>query len=344
VTESYYSNLIEGLHTEPAALERAQNLPRKQRQLLGDLAVDHMDVQHVFERALRRYPTSFKSMFSPELISAVHYELFDGASEESRCLSNGRMLEPGRLRSRPDEEVKVSSHLAPAAAAVSPMLDHLQWGFGNIQDPRRRIIAVLANHHRLAFVHPFLDGNGRVLRMITHLQMVQLGLQPHLWSLSRGLAHRRQDYYSALSKADRPREGDFDGRGQLSQKHYFGFIEFMLDVCHDQVDYMTAAFNHEKLRERVIRAYKTNERLWDAGVRPESAPAVIALLLQGSLPRAEFKVFTGLPHRGAIDELTSLIKLGVVLSPTPKSRTVEPGLPAWFAQEIFPELHTRLSN
>lgn len=180
--------------------------------------------------------------------------------------------------------------------------------------------------------------------MITHLQLVQLGLQPQLWSLSRGLARRHEEYYSALAKADKPREGDLDGRGQLSQKHYFAFIEFMLDVCHDQVDYMTAALNREKMRERVIRAFKTKERLLDAGVRPDTAPAVLALLLQGSLPRSEFKLFTGLQPRGAIDELTRLIKLGVVLSPTPKSRTVEPGLPAWFAQEIFPELHVRLKD
>jgi Fic family protein len=344
VTNTYYSNMIEGQYTEPAAMQKAQNAPKRERQLLGDLAVKHMDVQRLYERALRRYPTDFKSMFSPDLIRSVHRQLFEGSDEASRRLSDGRIMEPGTLRSRPDEEVVVGTHLAPAAAVVAPMLEHLQWGFGNIQDPRRRIIAALANHHRLAFVHPFLDGNGRVSRMITHLQLAQIGLQPDLWSLSRGLARRHQEYYSVLAKADRPREGDLDGRGQLSQKHYFNFIEFMLDVCHDQVDYMTAALNREKMRERVIRAFKTKERLLDAGVRPDTAPAVLALLLQGSLPRSEFKLFTGLQPRGAIDELTRLIKLGVVLSPTPKSRTVEPGLPAWFAQEIFPELHTRLSN
>jgi Fic family protein len=344
VTNTYYSNLIEGQYTEPADMQRAQNAPKKERKLLQSLAVRHMDVQRLFERALRLHPADSKSMYAPGLIRAVHFRLFDGTDEESRRLSDGRIMEPGSLRSLPTEEVVVGNHLAPAAAVVRPMLEHLQNGFGNIQDPRRRIIAALANHHRLAFVHPFLDGNGRVSRMITHLQLVQLGLQPHLWSLSRGLARRHQDYYAALANADRPREGDLDGRGKLSQKHYFAFIEFMLEVCHDQVDYMTAALDREKMRERVIRAFKTKERLLDAGVRPETGPAVLALLNQGSLPRSEFKMFTGLPPRGATDELTRLIKLGVVSSPTPKSRTVEPGLPHWFAQTIFPDLHVRLQG
>lgn len=54
-----------------------------------------------------------------------------------------------------------------------------------------------------------------------------------LWSLSRGLARRPEDYYRYLALADGPRQGDLDGRSQLSQLHYFGFIEFILDACHD---------------------------------------------------------------------------------------------------------------
>lgn len=341
VTNTYYSNLIEGQYTEPAAMQRAQSAPKRERKLLKDLAVKHMEVQRLFERALRLYPADFKAMFAPKLISVIHRRLFDGTSEESRRLSDGRILVPGELRSKPDEEVIVGNHAAPAASAVSPMLLHLQTGFGGIHDHRRRLIAALAYHHRFAWCHPFLDGNGRVARMMTHLHLVQLGLQPYLWSLSRGLARRHEDYYRVLAMADSPREGDLDGRGQMSQKHYFAFIEFMLDVCHDQVDYMTAALDNGKVRERVIRAFNYNEKILQAGVKPECAPPVIALLLQGSLPRNEFKTFTGLNPRIASAELRKLIDLGIVDSPTPKSRTLQPGLPAWFAQEIFPDLHRR---
>jgi hypothetical protein len=53
------------------------------------------------------------------------------------------------------------------------------------------------------------------------------------------------------------------------------------------------------------------------------------------------RTFTGLTSRPAIDELSRLIKVGLVESRTPKSRFVTPGLPAWFAQDIFPDLHQR---
>lgn len=342
ITNTYYSNLIEGQYTAPADMQRAQSAPKRERRLLKDLAIKHMEAQLVFERALRRYPAEdFRQLFAPALVSALHYRLFKDADEASRTLADGRLMQSGRLRSTADEQVVLGQHDAPDAAAVLAMLRHLQDGFGRIVDPRRQLIAVLANHHRLAWVHPFVDGNGRVARLLTHLQLVHLGLQPGLWSLARGLARRHEEYYRMLALADRPREGDLDGRGQMSRRHYFGFIEFMLDVCHDQIDYMTAALNREALRERVTRAFKYNERLLQLKVRPESGPAVLALILQGAMPRNELKVFTGLTPRPAIDELQRLIQAGVVLSPTPKSRLVLPGLPAWFAQEIFPDLHRR---
>ena len=342
ITNTYYSNLIEGQYTEPADMQKAQAAPVKDRKRLKSLAVDQMAVQALFERTLsQRGPFPWSAMFAPELISTAHDRLFRGASDAERTLSDGSVRQPGALRSITGQNVVVGNHDAPHASTVDGMLRHLQAGFGRQTDPRRQLVSSLAYHHRLAWVHPFADGNGRVARLITHLQLVQLGLEPTLWSLSRGLARQHQDYYSALTMADRPREGDLDGRGQLSQRRYFEFIEFMLQVCHDQVDYMTAAVDPSKLRERVIRAFRFNEKLLQQGIRPESAPAIIALITQGSLPRNEIKTFTGLTPRPAIDELSRLIKVGLVESRTPKSRIVTPGLPAWFAQDIFPDLHRR---
>ncbi|MHC8287446.1 Fic family protein [Pseudomonas sp. XS1P51] len=323
-------------------MQKAQAAPVKDRKQLKNLAVEQMAVQALLERALRqRALFAWGDMFAPELVSTAHKRLFRGASDAERTLSDGSIMQPGILRSVTGQNVVVGNHDAPDASAVDGMLRHLQAGFGRQTDSRRQLISALAYHYRLAWVHPFADGNGRVARLVTHLQLVSLGLKPTLWSLSRGLARQHQNYYAALTMADRPREGDLDGRGQLSQRRYFEFIEFMLQVCHEQVDYMTAAVDPSQLRERVIRAFHYNEKLQQQGIRPESAPAIIALITQGSLPRNEIKTFTGLTPRPAIDELSRLIKAGLVESQTPKSRIVTPGLPAWFAQDIFPDLHRR---
>lgn len=341
ITSTYYSNLIEGQYTEPADMQRAQQTPKKGREQLHDLAVQHMRTQRVLERKLRGSEPSWNAMFDAELIKTVHRLLFAQIDEAHRLLSDGTPMVPGELRSVSEREVVVGNHAAPAAKVVESMMGHLQRFLGGATHPGRQLIAAMAYHHRLAWVHPFPDGNGRVARMMTHLQLAQLGLGSDLWSLSRGLARRQDDYYRFLAGADQPRKGDLDGRGQMSQSGYFAFIEFMLDVCHDQLDYMLESLDPEKLYERITRSFKTNERILDCSIRPECGKAVHALIRQGSIPRADFKAFTGLPARAATDQLTLLVKVGLVHSPTPKSRTLSPGFPVWFAQDIFPDLHRR---
>lgn len=292
----------------------------------------------------REEDIAWPTMFSPWLVKKVHKALFKHVpAEQLKLHDSERYLVPGKLRAGPDEQVEVGQHLAPDAQVVQPMLELLQQFMGGCNEPRTRLIAALAYHHRLAWIHPFMDGNGRLVRLVTHLQLVYLDLRPNLWSLSRGLARRQTDYYTLMANADRPREGDLDGRGQLSLKHYLAFIRFMLDVCLDQIDYMTEALDPARMRERIERLFKYHERLNAAKIRPGSAAAVHALLSLGTMPRATFKTFLGLSERLAIEELKRLIELGVVRSPTPKSRDVEPGLPVWFAQELFPDLHRRFT-
>ena len=46
-----------------------------------------------------------------------------------------------------------------------------------------------------------------------------------LWTISRGLARHRKKYFLNLEVADEPRQGDLDGRGNLSEK---GLLEFSI--------------------------------------------------------------------------------------------------------------------
>lgn len=342
ITNSYYSNLIEGQFTEPATL--SARVPRRDPKELRALAESHIGVQQLLERALRR-PKSvdapWDEFFAPELVSMVHRRLFMGASDEDLRLSDGRLLVPGQLRGTCQRNVLVGDHAAPAWESVAPMLTRLQHVYGRQPDLTPRILGSLAYHHRLAFVHPFEDGNGRVVRMMTHLQLMRLGLVSPLWSLSRGLARKQDEYYGQLRAADQPRRGDLDGRGQLTQAGLIGFVEFMLQVCIDQMDYVEQSMDLVSLRHRLERVIGLEPRFVQAGVKQEMAKVVHILLTQGEVLRADFKVFSGLHDRVASDQLKKLIDLGVVEAPSIKSRSVFPGLPVWFAQMIFPDLHRR---
>ena len=342
LTNSFYSNLIEGQYTEPKVIEQKARIKRSAKQLT-ELATSHVYVQRAFERIVdREGPHGWADLFSVDFIPLIHRGLFrDASAAELQIEGLDTPMVPGQLRDVAQLNVSVGHHDAPAYQAVRPMLERMLMVYGRIADPRYRLIAALADHHRLAWVHPFPDGNGRVVRMVTHLQLLKLGLASPLWSLSRGLAREHEAYYQHLAQADQHRHGDLDGRGQLSLKALQAFVRFMLRTCIDQMNYMLQALGRDALRARLERAVAFDERFVAAGIKPEAARALHILITQGAVLRNDFKVYMGLGERTAINQLKQLVQLGVVDSPSPKSRLIHPGFPVWFAQMIFPDLHRR---
>jgi hypothetical protein len=219
------------------------------------------------------------------------------------------------------------------------ILEHHQSAFGEIPEHRRRIVAVLCQHYQLLHRRTPRNGIGAFARALTFEHFALLGLHPHLWSLSRGMGRRLDEYQSATGMNDPMQTDGLEGAQQLIAREQLAFIEFMLDVCHEEVDYMTAALNRHRLRESVTHAYRTNSRLKEAGISLETIPALLALLIQGSLPRTEFETFTGLPHGEVSEQLNRLLSLGFVVSPSSNLQRLEVGLPAWFAQDLLPDFH-----
>lgn len=341
VTNSYYSNLIEGQYTEPAEL--STRVKRREAKELGLLAVEHIEAQGALERLMAQHQKSISwgDMFDQNLLKSVHRRLFKGAREDDLRLSEDRLMTPGQLRDAAQQNVTVGGHYAPAWQSVTPMITRLQHVYGGMNDSRSRLLACLAYHHRLAYVHPFEDGNGRVVRMLTHLQLVKIGIASPLWSISRGLARKQDEYYARLKSADQPRRGDLDGRGQLTQAGLVEFVRFMLGVCIDQIHYTRDALSMTALRDRLETIVRYERRFTEAGVKPEAARALHLLIIQGEVSRADFKVYLGLHDKTAANQLKELIQLGVVEAPSPKSRELFPAFPVWFAQLVFPDLHRR---
>ena len=180
-----------------------------------------------------------------------------------------------------------------------------------------RILALGPAHHRLNYIHPFPDGNGRVSRLMTHAMAHHAGVAAAgLWSVSRGLARgleSRTEYRSMMDLADRPRQGDRDGRGNLSFAALVRFTEWFLDVCLDQVAFMSGLYDLPTLGQRLRRLVERHEEL-----PPEAAPFLTAVLLRGEIARGEAASVMGLPERSARRVLARLVEEGLVGSATPK--------------------------
>jgi len=143
---------------------------------------------------------------------------------------------PGELRLR---QVRVGRHVPPAPDERPSYLKRFcDACTARHMSKIERIIGVASSHHRLAWIHPFSDGNGRVIRPFSHALLRELGIGPELWSISRGLARATVRDKATVQAADEPRRGDLDGRGNLNEAGLAGFCHFFLSTCVDQVDLM----------------------------------------------------------------------------------------------------------
>jgi Fic family protein len=64
-----------------------------------------------------------------------------------------------------------------------------------------RLVAIAASHHRLLWIHPFSEGNGRVARLLSHALLRRAGVGSPLWSVARGLTCHRP--LRGLARLDR---------------------------------------------------------------------------------------------------------------------------------------------
>ena len=215
-----------------------------------------------------------------------------------------------------------------------------RWGsfYGQVRRGELQILAVAASHHRLAWVHPFRDGNGRVARLHSHLALSHMGLTNGLWSPLRGFARTQESYYAHLAAADEPRAGDLDGRGNLSEQALCNWIGYVLDLCLDQVRFMSALLDLDNMRERIAACLAFEEQVVRQGVRTEALRALHYLFAtQGELERAEFKAMLGLGERLATAQVAALLRRGLLLSDSPYGK-LRFGVPQHALRFYFPGL------
>jgi Fic family protein len=315
---SYYTNRIEGEHTRPSEIAQAlqqdfsanADLARKQR-----LAVAHIRAEERCEALVDGHASAVQWLYSSEGLCTLHRQLFGDLDAADWRLADGSLMQPGALRQR---AVAVGVHEAPSAAALPRFLARWSQVYGGMRQGEASVVALAAAHHRLTWMHPFLDGNGRVARLHTHLLLRAAGLADGLWSPLRGFARSEPRYKALLQAADEHRRGDLDGRGNLTQAGLVNWIDYTLDLCIDQVQFMSLQLDVEGMRGRIEAALTFEESTLANGVRRQAlVPLHYLFATQAELGRADFKTLTGLGERVATQTLSALLKRGFLASDSP---------------------------
>ncbi|MSP00886.1 MAG: Fic family protein [Acetobacteraceae bacterium] len=336
----YYSNLIEGHNTSPGeiAAALADHLSDgEERRNLQLEARAHIRVQQEIDRL--HATGELPDPASIDFLHWLHHQFYRDAPAAMltvRGETRELRMAPGAFRSQPEEVVMAGRHQPPAPDRILAFMRHFEQRYRRDRlGPGSRVLAMAAAHHRFNYIHPFLGGNGRVSRLMSHAMALDAGIGSHgLWSVSRGLARGLEslgDYKQMMDHADSPRQGDLDGRGNLSRRALGDFTVWFLRACLDQVMFMRGLFQFGTLVER-LRHY-ARRRDW----RPEAVMLLERVLQQGQVPRGEVGAVVGLGERRARDLLKMLLNEGLLGSDTPKG-PVSLRFPLHAVELLFPGL------
>ncbi len=334
----YYSNLIEGHPTLPREIDDALKLRYSDEPERRDLqleAVAHIEVQRMID--MGEDPNVDPT--NADYIRWVHHEFCKRLPEEMLVSKHPKTgvearVIPGKFR---DTEVIVGRHVPPGHSDLDVLLDHFEQAYSSSRlCGMSALFAIPAAHHRLLWIHPFVDGNGRVARLISHAMLNRAGLGSPLWSVSRGLARNIDRYKATLAAADQPRQGDLDGRGSLSLKALLEFCHFFFESCVDQVTFMEELLNPSELGRR-IKLYARDEI--DAGRLPKgSTEVLIEAFTFGHVERGKIQELTGYKDRRARQILVELVQKDLLVS-TGARKPVRLGFPLDVVGRWLPTLY-----
>jgi Fic family protein len=330
----YYSNLIEGHDTHPIDIERALRNDYSKDAHKRDLQLEakaHITVQEWIDggglkgraatsAGIREIHQRFCAQLPDDLLWV----------EEPATKELLRVI-PGELRTR---DVVVGAHIAISPKAVSRFLTRFEEVYGRL-NKTESILAIAAAHHRLAWIHPFLDGNGRVARLMSHAMLLETLDTGAVWSAARGLARNVEAYKRHLAACDLTRRNDLDGRGNLSEEALAEFTSFFLTTSIDQVTFMETLVQPDRLRTRILLWAEEEIRL---GIIPPKSGAVLeAVLYRGELPRADAAGAVGTGERQARRIVSALLEKGVLVSDSARA-ALRLSFPATLAARWMPGL------
>jgi Fic family protein len=307
----YYSNLIEGHDTHPVDIERAlkndysANAEKRNLQLE---AKAHITVQRwIDEGGITGRATA------PDGLLEIHRRFCELLPEELLSITHPETGEkikvtPGELRPR---DVKVGNLVPVSPGALPRFMDRFASAYGKL-GRTDSILAAATAHHRLLWIHPFLDGNGRVARLMSYAMLLQSLDTGGVWSIARGLARNDSHYKKLLMACDLPRRNDLDGRGNLSEEALAHFTQWFLSTCIDQVDFMEKLVQPERLRDRIL--IWAEEEIRADTLPPKSGAVLEAVLFRGEMSRGDVARFLNIGDRQARRITAALIDHEVLTS------------------------------
>lgn len=343
LVNSYYSNLIEGHKTTIPDINMAlqkQFSRDPEKKYAQELCAAHVETEKRFME--RAHAQQELNICSQRFLSELHAAFYARLPEEHLYTHTGKgfskaPVNPGQVR-----DINVSVDGRSLHGPHYQDLPALLKTFAHSYTPDNfygdeRLIAMAASHHRLTWLHPFRDGNGRVARLFSGLYLARIGVnKSNLWSLSRGLSRKKKQYMFELWATDSPDE--------QNSSHYFDndlladFCTFFFEICLDQIRFMEGLLRLDQIEARIDWYVETRTKHGKKPLRNEAARLLRAVFMRGAIPRGMAVEILNMSERNARRIVSALIEEGLLQSQTHRA-PLTIGLPIGVLPYYFPDLY-----
>lgn len=150
---------------------------------------------------------------------------------------------PGKYREK-NVAIAKSSHIPPDHTTIAQYMDELFTFINKEDSPKYDLLKVAIAHHRFVWIHPFLNGNGRTVRLFTYAMLLKLGFNVDIGRILNPTAvfcSNRDNYYYYLSLAD---QGTSDGILQ--------WCEYVLKGLKDEIQKIDKLLDYTFLQKEIL--------------------------------------------------------------------------------------------
>ncbi len=230
--ESLASARIEGNHTTLADYVEAKVAPSASPS-------DTLQELDNIEAAMRQVEEAVEpgAPLTEHLLRGLHATTVQGLQREGDRT-------PGSYRSGP-VQIAAAPHLPPDALEVPRYMAELVAFINQADAPKYDLMKVALAHHRFAWVHPFRNGNGRVVRLLTHALLIKYGFQVtalgRLLNPAAVFCADRNRYYALLSQADAGQELGLEA-----------WCVYVLAGIRDELQKVTRLADYAHLQDKVL--------------------------------------------------------------------------------------------
>ena len=151
---------------------------------------------------------------------------------------------PGSYR-KVDVKITQSSFIPPNVSQVPSYMEELFSFINKDYPPQYDLLKVALAHWRFAWIHPFDNGNGRVVRLLTYAMLIKYGFRVHIGGRiinpTAVFCSDRKKYYHYLSMAD---QGDDTG--------LLRWCEYVLAGLKEEITKIDKLLDYKFLLEKIL--------------------------------------------------------------------------------------------